>query len=278
MKRAIGFLLGWCLLLGGVGIAAAQDKSDGMMQPPKVLLIDIENMKPGKGGSQHAATESAFVQAMTAAKWPTHYLAIDALTGNPRMLFLVGYDSFEAWEKDNMATQANKDLSASLDRAIIADGDMLSSTSANVLVYRDDLSFRADTNYATMRYFEISRFKVKMGHSHEWDELVKMYKKGYEKAVPDARWATYESQYGMDNGGVYVIFTPMKSASEVDRGMGNDKAFAAAMGEDGMKKLSELSAACLDSVQTNLFMYNPRLSYPSEEWIKADPSFWKPMQ
>lgn len=277
MKRAIGFLLGWCLLLGGMGIAAAQDKSDGMMQPPKVLLIDIENMKPGKSGSQHSATESAFVQAMMAAKWPTHYLAIDALTGNPRMLFLVGYDSFADWEKDNMATQANKELSAALDRAIIADGDMLSSTSANVLVLRDDLSFHPAANYPQMRYFEISRFKVKMGHAHEWEELVKMYQKGYEK-IADARWVTYESQYGMDNGGVYVVFTPMKSAAEIDHSLGEGKAFAAAMGEDGMKKLSELSAACIDSMQTNLFMYNPRLSYASDEWIKADPSFWKPMQ
>ena len=22
--------------------------------------------------------------------------------------------------------------------------------------------------------------------------------------------------------------------------------------------------------------YNPKMSYPAEEWIKADPDFWKP--
>jgi hypothetical protein len=25
-----------------------------------------------------------------------------------------------------------------------------------------------------------------------------------------------------------------------------------------------------------LFTFNPRMSYPREEWIKADPEFWKP--
>jgi hypothetical protein len=48
------------------------------------------------------------------------------------------------------------------------------------------------------------------------------------------------------------------------------------MGPDGMKKLSELSAACIESSQTNLFQFNPKMSYPPEEWIKADPGFWKP--
>jgi len=55
-----------------------------------------------------------------------------------------------------------------------------------------------------------------------------------------------------------------------------DKDFEAAMGEEGMKKLSELSAAAIESSQTNLFAINPRMSYPADEWVKADPEFWKP--
>ena len=58
--------------------------------------------------------------------------------------------------------------------------------------------------------------------------------------------------------------------------MGDAKKFEAAMGPDGMKKLSELSAACIESSQTNLFQFNPKMSYAPEEWIKADPGFWKP--
>jgi hypothetical protein len=42
-----------------------------------------------------------------------------------------------------------------------------------------------------------------------------------------------------------------------------------------MKKLSELTAAAIETSQTNLFTFNPRMSYPSDAWIKADPEFWK---
>jgi hypothetical protein len=43
-----------------------------------------------------------------------------------------------------------------------------------------------------------------------------------------------------------------------------------------MKKLNELSAAAIESSETNLFAFNPRMSYVSDDWLKADPAFWKP--
>jgi len=48
------------------------------------------------------------------------------------------------------------------------------------------------------------------------------------------------------------------------------------MGEDGMKKLGELVAASVESSQHQLFAFNPHMSYVADEWIKADPDFWKP--
>ena len=116
MKRLAGLLLGMCLLVGGISTVAAQDMSNGVTPPPKVLQVIVEFLKPGKGGSLHQATESGFVQAFQAANWPTHYLAVDSLTGAPRSLFFVGYDSFAAWEKDATATQRNAALSAAVDR------------------------------------------------------------------------------------------------------------------------------------------------------------------
>jgi len=278
MKRFTGFLLGMCLLFTGLGTLAAQQMSDGVTPPPKVLQIIVEYLKPGKSGSLHQATEAGFVQAFQAANWPTHYLAVDSLTGPPRSLFFVGYDSFAAWEKDTMATQKNAALSAALDRAGIADGELLESSQSNALVYREDYSLRAPINIALMRYFEIERFKIRPGHEKEWDTLVKMYVSGYEKTIPDAHWAMYQSVYGTNNGGVYVLINPMKSAAEVDQNLMGSKKFMAAMGEDWMKKAGELAASCVEESQNNLFMFNPKMSYVSDQWIKADPSFWKPAQ
>jgi len=272
MKRLMGLCLGLCLLFGAVGMLMAQDKPE--MSPPKVLTIFREWVKPGRTGSMHDKSESAFVQAMNKAKWPTHYLAVDSVSGKPRSLFLTGYDSFADWEKDVQASGKNAALTASVEQAARADADLLDGVDASVLVFREDQSLRAGVDIAHMRYFEISLFNIKPGHRKDWDDAVKLVKKAYEK-IPDAHWAMYEVAYGQV-GAEYVVFTPMKSASEIDAAFARDKDFAAAMGEEGMKKLAELEASGFESVQSNLFTFNPKMSYVDEAWVKADPDFWKP--
>jgi len=247
-----------------------------MTGPPKILVIDREYTKPGKGGAPHEKAESAFVNAVTAAKWQTHYVAMTSLSGRPRALFLFGYPSFEAWEKDNHDTAKNASLSAALDRASVADGELLTEVTQGVFVYDPDLSLHTENgSVAKSRYFEISTYKVKPGHRAEWLELVKLYMKGFAN-ISNANWATFESYYGADNGGVYVAISKLTSLAEDDASMNDDKKFAAAMGTDGMKKVRELTASCVDSQETNLFEFSPKMSYVSDDWVKADPTFWKP--
>lgn len=269
-KKITGPLLASYLLFVGLGMAVAQEPPP----PPKVLGVFREFVKPGKSGSVHEKSESAFVQAMTRAKWPTHYLAVTAITGKPRVLFLTGYDSFAAWEKDVLATQANATLSAAVDKATVADGELLSDTDTTALVYSEEYSLRSAVDIPHMRYFEISLYRVKPGHEADWDTIVKMVKAAYEK-IPDVKWAVYHAAYGQE-GNTYIVFTPMKSAAEVDKGFDQDKQFVANMGEDGMKKFSELLAGAIETSQHNLFVFSPSMSYVSDEWIKADPDFWKP--
>jgi len=256
-------------------MTAAQEKSQGTMSIPKVLQITREFVKPGKAGMAHDKAESAFVQAMTHAKWPTHYTGMTSMSGKSRALFLTQYESFEAWEKDNAAVEKNAALSAALDRAGMADGELLDSIDQGVFVFNEELSLRPRPDLSQMRYLDISAYHVRPGHSKDWNELVKMVKSAYEKAVPEAHWGVFSEYYGGD-GGTYLVLTARKSLSEVDRGFLESKQFQAAMGEDGMKKLGELVAAAVESSQHNLFAFNPRMSYVSDEWIKSAPDFWKP--
>ena len=270
MKR-MGLMLGICLLVGGA-LAVAQEQAE--MAPPKVLSVFREFTKPGRNGAPHEKTEAAFVQAMARAKASTHYLALESVSGKPRALFLTGYDSFDAWEKDVQAIQKNTVLAAALDRANLADGDLLDSADASAMVFRSELSLRPNADLPHMRYFEISVYHVREGHDKDWEEMVKMYQKGCDN-LPDCHWAMYQAVYGADDG-TYVVFNPLKSAAEIDHNFGQMKDFSDALGDDGIKKLGELAAATLESGQTNLFTVNPRMSYASEDWIKADPAFWKP--
>jgi hypothetical protein len=261
-------------MFGGCIAMVGQDgQAADAMGPPKVLLIDREFVKPGKDGAMHEKSESAFVNAVTAAKWTSHYFAAKSMSGTPRALFFFGYPSFEAWEKDNKEMEKNPALGAALDRASVADGDLLSEFDQGVFVYDPDLSLHTGS-IVHARYFEISSYKVKPGHRAEFTELVKLYMKGYA-GIANANWATFESYYGAENGGLYIAISKMTSLAEDDASMGDDKKFAAAISAGEMSRVRELTALCIESQQTNLFAFSPKMSYPDPEWIKADP-FWKP--
>jgi hypothetical protein len=267
-----GLYLG-ILAIAALGSAAAAQQ---MMTPPKVLTISREFLKPGKSGALHDKAESAFVQAFTRAKWPTHYLGMNSLSGKPRSLFFVGYDSFEAWEKDAMAIQKNPSLASALDHDAVIDGDLLDSMDAGVFAYNQEYSLNQQAEHAgpATRYFEIAVYRVKQGHHKEWDDGVKMVLAAYQKALPEAHWACYEGVYGAPEG-TYLFIVARKSATEIDTDFSHNKDFMAAMGEEGMKHLDELGAASIESSETNLFILNANMSYVPEDWIKADP-FWKP--
>ncbi len=83
-------VLGLSLVVAGSMLTAAQDTSSKF----KILQIVRKDTKPGKGGAAHDKTESAFVQAMSKAKFPAHYIAMTAMLGKSRTLYLTIFDSF----------------------------------------------------------------------------------------------------------------------------------------------------------------------------------------
>jgi hypothetical protein len=242
---------------------------------PKVLQLTREFIKPGKSGMVHDRSESAFVQAMSRAKWPTHYVALSSLSGKSRALYLTQYGSFEAWEKDNAAVAKNSALSGELDRAEMNDGELLDSVDQAVGYYSEELSYRPRTDLSQARFMEISVYTVRPGHGKEWRDLVKMVREGYQKAGTGAHWATFQIVYGRE-GGTYIVLSSSKSMSEIDTMFAEDKQFMEAMGENGMKKLEEMIGSAVEHSDHELFSINARQSYPPDEWVKADPAFWKP--
>ena len=247
--------------------------------PPNVLVIHREYLKPGKGGQLHERSESAFVHALADAKSPSHYFALDSLSGPSRSLFLFSYDSFADWEKQTAATSSNAALGAKLDQASLMDGDLLTGYDAGVMTLRPDLSLNKGSIDGA-RYFEITVFVVKPGHVHDFKELAKLYIETYRKVAPQTHWDTFEVMYGSPvpttaGGDVFLVFNLMKSLAETDKSIQDSDKFASELGATGMQKVSELTAASIQLSTTNLFVINPRESNPPSEWIKKDPGFWK---
>jgi hypothetical protein len=274
--KSLQWLCAAALAIAAVCSAAAQDQSSGTMSPPKILTITREYVKPGKAGAVHDKTETAFVQAMAHSKVATHYLGMNSITGKSRSLFFTGYDSFDAWEKDVASQQKNAVLSAALDRAGAADGELLDSMDTAAFMYNPEYSLNQQAEHATAatRYFIVDVYHVKPGHRKDFEDGVKMVLEGYRKSQSEAHFACYESMYGAPEG-TFLFITALKAASEIDIVLGHDKDFMAAMGEDGMKKLEEFSAASVESDEANLFALNPNMSYVPAEWLKTD-DFWKP--
>lgn len=276
--RAISRSMVLPVVLCGLSVAPmmARAQNDGTNGPPKVLWIVREYTKPGKGGMMHEKTEGALVQALQSNHVNFHYLALTSLSGPDRALFLSGFASFADMETAEKSMDANPNpaAAAAIERANVADGDLLSSSDESTWVRRDDMSMNSHGLMGD-RYMQISSYTVRPGHGAEWEELVKMVKAGYAKGVPDGSWDMFENHYG-STGEVYLVVTLLKSMSEVDGMLGSDKAFADAMGADGMKKMGELEARCIESQQRSLFAISPAMSNPPEEWVKAEPEFWAP--
>ena len=181
MRKLNPILLGLSLAVCASLPAAAQDTSQATVSVPKYLQVTVEYTKPGKGGMAHDKTESAFVQAMTKAKFPIHYVAFNSMSGQARAIYLAHFDSFDALQKankifDNPATQAE------FERLNVADGELLEDTKQLIFSYVPDLSYHSKSPASHIRYLEARIIHVHPGHGKEFDELVKMWMAAADKA------------------------------------------------------------------------------------------------
>jgi hypothetical protein len=255
-------------LTAPVALLAQED----VLPTTKILVISREYTKPGKDGAPHQAVEGVYPKAFAGSKG-NHYYAAVSVSGPSRALFFHGYDSFAEWAAERM-TAVTPAMADTLDRTNAADGDLLSSKDYSVWTKRDDLSLNPGFRVGS-RMEEIMQFFIRPGHTQEWEQLVKMVIEGYKKGVPGSHWGVYQMAYGTPGGAFLVIITH-KSAAELDAAEADSKKFEEAMGADGIKKLDELEAACVESRQSNLFVIDPKMSNPPEAFVKAEPAFWKP--
>jgi hypothetical protein len=264
-------LAGLLLALVLPAIAQAQAPTPA----PNIIQIYREELKPGHGPA-HAKTEAGWPRAFAKANWPTHYIAITSMTGPNEAWFIAPFDSLSAWEKDINETAKNAALQAELDRLSEEDGQHLAGYRGIVARYRADLSHRPGVSIPTMRYFSITIVRIRPGHNPDFEGARKIIKEAHEKAGVKDNHSVYQVMSGMPNGTFFII-TPMKSLAEVDAGpQVHGQAYQDAIGEAGRQKMRELAASGTISSDTNYYAITPGISYPSKEYIDADPAFWKP--
>src|SRR4029077_16173368 len=152
MRRLTKYLVALSLAATYACVTVAQQMPSGSASIPKVLQITREFVKPGKAGMVHDKAESAFVDAMARARWPTHYIGMTSLSGKWRPLYPPSYGSFDAWQKDTEAVTKNANLSAALERALVADGELLDSMDQGVFYFREEMSLHPRADLSQMRF------------------------------------------------------------------------------------------------------------------------------
>lgn len=268
-------LLGLSLVAAAGPLAVAQDAA-APSSPSAILTIQREYVKPYKTGMAHDKTETAIAAAFARAKFPGYYIGLNSMSGRSRGLYLTAYPSYAEWEKENKILAKNAVLNADVDRSEVADGELLEDVDSAALTYDAELSYHPHADVSHARFFEITVYHVRPGHTKEWHEVSKMYRDLMDQANPNAHWAMYDAAYGAE-GGTFIAISSDSAMAEIDQ---NNAAFGkvmeAAGGADGWDKLDKLFGEAVDTYRSELFSVNPKQSYVSDDWIKSDADFWRP--
>jgi hypothetical protein len=198
-----------------------------------------------------------------------------SITGPSEAWFMTGYESFGAWQKDRENLDRNEALRNEDGRLVQGDAEFLSASRSIVAAYREDLSYTLPVQLPRMRYFRVVTFRVRPGHDSDFMEATKVVRAGYEKANIETGFETYQIVSGMPTP-TYLVLVPMRSLDEIDASMMKARKVQEAEGEDNQKKMAKLAADGYLSIESNLYVLDPQISYPSKDFIAADPEFWNP--
>jgi hypothetical protein len=268
MHRATGFPLVVVSLLAGAGAALAQPLPTTQ---PNYLQIVREEVKVGHG-SDHARVEAGWPAAYEKAKSPYTYIALEALTGPGEVWFVVPFDSQEA-TGDLMTREDEPSLAAALGGLRKADAEHIAGARSILAAGRKDLSRGTFPDTASQRFYEVTIFRVRPGHSRGFEAAAKAYGAAAEKGAPGISYRVYEVIAGMPSP-TYLVFSSVTSYGGFDKAMADDQAAMKAASSEETNALQTFSVEGLINSETIRFRLDPVMSYVPAELRAKDPQFW----
>ena len=268
MTQILRSLMGVGLLGAAASLLLAQEAP----QPPKVLLIVREDIKEGKSAA-HEKSESQFMRAAAAAKFPANILGMNAITGTAQAWFLESYDSFESIGKSRAAMEKPE-----LETLDALDAEYRMGSRSWIAVYLPEQSFHGSELMKTlpkMRYFNVVVVRVRPEHAQDFMDLGKMAVGAAERSMDDQPVAAYQVVSGAPNG-TYILFEPSASLKALDAEPERSRNMFQAMGDAGTKRFMKMAGETIAQEEALLFAIDPKMSYVSLQIIAGDPAFWTP--
>jgi hypothetical protein len=267
MRRILALATALVLLTPAVVAVAQTQQHEINSGPPKILSIIREDSKPGKTRA-HRNHEAAWTQAFIHAGGFPYSLTVSSVTGPDEDWFMTGFETFAALEKFNDTFDRNPAYQKIMDTYAPKESDFVSETRTIVARYHPEMSYKPEFELGEYKYFNVLMVRYKVGSSPE--EVAKIVAAARQKANPDYHSVAYEVTSGMPLG-TYLYFTPVKTLATWDEPP--NKAYGEALKEGGFY---ESVAKTVQSVESRLFGFNPKLSYMPESVTKLNPSFWNP--
>jgi len=140
---------------------------------------------------------------------------------------------------------------------------------------RKELSYGAYPDTARQRFYDITIFRVRPGHSREFEAAAKAYGAAAKRGAPDTSYRVYEVLAGMP-GPTFLVFSSVASFGEFDKDTADQAAVGKAMTEEERNLVEKFSAEGLIETETIRFRLDPTMSYVSKEIRAQDPAFWMP--
>ncbi len=276
MNLRIASIAPLCLLCTGLTLgsisALAQNQSNQPTGPSKYLYISNNIVRPGHF-SEFYKTEADEVQAKRDANAPGTYIGTAPVSGSGDVVFFYPFDSFANLQKEHDATMAMTSLVDKLRADNASEAPMLSDHYTSIYQYQPDLSLHVDRKVEDARFMDITIFHVKSGHHHDFEALVKVFAKA-QSGNPNAGWAAFEKMYGRDSDNTYIFITLLKSLDDVDQEILDDAKLPSEMGKDQLQINAMVASQVVASSESDLFAFNPKISYVPAQWLTDSPDFW----
>jgi hypothetical protein len=275
MKKWLCSIAGLSLALAGsLAVHAQTPVVTPAVTPSTILNIQVDNIKP-YADAPYDYLASEYPALSERLKDPTHILAMESLTGAPRAIYISGFDSYEALQKNEEWNLGDTAIDAKIDSLDARQAANVSEIHYSIWHYRADLSNNvAAADIAHSHYWEVIIFHMRAGHDAQFDKMTKLYRDANLKIGQNIPWATYEGLTGVTDS--YLILVPMTSLKDEDTGLAHEKDFGVAMGDEGNAQMNKLSEEGVASVEDNIWMVIPEWSYVEKSWIDADPQYWGP--
>lgn len=241
--------------------------------PARILVTARETLRPGDEAA-HARLEAEYAAVLDANHGSEYYLGMGAISGKQQIVFLSGYSSLQ--EMADVHDYNETTLGDKLDKFDSAHSSTLTGVDTAIWRLRPDLSNPDTVSLGKMRFIELTRIHVKLGHNPEFVEMMKQIRAGWLKTDPNFHYLFYRQVFGSAKDDTYLVVIAVKSLADLDHHHALMAKYQQELGEETYKHLLEFESANYDGTVSNLFVFTPEMSRLPASWIKDDLDFWAP--